>query len=118
MAVVNLQDKLTRFADHWSPKIVGELNGQYVKLAKLEGEFVWHTHADEYELFLVESGVLRILLEDQELTLSPGEFAIIPKGVRHLPIADVEVQVILLEPKTTNSTGGVADPRSTGGEWL
>ena len=118
MEKINLAQKFSLFQDHWSPKIVGELNGQYVKLAKLEGEFVWHSHANEDELFLVVSGVLRILLEDHELTLSPGEFAIIPKGIRHLPIADVEVEVILLEPKTTNSTGGVADPRSTGGEWL
>ena len=118
MDVVNLAASFARVVEHWSPRIVGELNGQYVKLAKLKGQFVWHTHANEDELFLVVSGVLRILLEDRELKLCPGEFAIIPKGVRHLPIADEEAGGHSSEPKTTNSTGGVADPRSTGGEWL
>jgi|SRR5215831_15685639 len=118
MKVVNLAACFGRFSEHWSPKIVGELNGQHVKLAKLQGEFVWHQHEQEDELFLVVEGTLRIVLEDRELTLRPGEFTIIPRGVRHLPIADEEVQVILLEPTSTNSTGGVNDPRSTGGEWL
>lgn len=97
---------------------MGELNGQHVKLAKLKGEFVWHAHEHEDELFLVVKGTLRIRLEDRELTLRPGEFTIIPKGVRHLPIADEEVEVLLLEPANTNSTGGVADARSTEGTWL
>jgi mannose-6-phosphate isomerase-like protein (cupin superfamily) len=118
MKVVNLSDSLARFSEHWQPKIVGELNGQLVKLAKLHGEFVWHEHAAEDELFLVLRGVLRIRLEDRELVLRAGEFTIIPKGVRHLPIAQEEVEVLLLEPKGTNSTGGVADARSSDGEWL
>lgn len=118
MNVVNLAACFQRFSDHWSPKIVGELNGQHVKLAKLEGEFVWHAHEHEDELFLVVKGVLRIRLEDRELILHPGEFTIIPKGVRHLPIANEEVEVLLLEPANTNSTGGVADSRSTEGTWL
>jgi mannose-6-phosphate isomerase-like protein (cupin superfamily) len=118
MKVVNLADSFRRFSDHWSPKIVGQLNGQHVKLAKLKGEFVWHEHEGEDELFLVVKGTLRILLEDRELTLCPGEFTIIPKGVRHCPIASEEVEVILLEPTSTNSTGGIDDPRSTGGSWL
>lgn len=116
--VVNLQASFQRFSEHWSPKIVGALNGQHVKLAKLHGEFVWHAHENEDELFLVIKGTLRIRLEDRELVLSPGEFTIIPKGVRHLPIADEEVEVILLEPAHTNSTGGVNDPRSSDGVWL
>jgi mannose-6-phosphate isomerase-like protein (cupin superfamily) len=118
MKVVSLAACFERFHDHWSPKIVGELNGQHVKLVKLKGEFVWHEHANEDELFLVVRGTLRIRLEDRELTLRPGELTIIPKGVRHLPIADEEVELILLEPVTTNSTGGVDDPRSTAGTWL
>lgn len=118
MDVVNLRDKFALFHDHWSPRIVGELNGQYVKLAKLHGEFVWHDHAEEDEMFLVVSGTLRIRLEQGEIVLNPGEFTIIPKGVRHLPIAAEEVQVLLLEPKTTFSTGDVVDPRGTGGKWI
>ena len=118
MKVVNLAACFQRFSDHWSPKIVGQLNGQHVKLAKLHGEFVWHEHEGEDELFLVVKGTLRILIEGGELVIHPGEFTIIPKGVRHCPIAAEEVEVILLEPTSTNSTGGVDDPRSTGGTWL
>jgi mannose-6-phosphate isomerase-like protein (cupin superfamily) len=118
MDVVDIAQSFQRFSEHWSPKIVGALNGQHVKLAKLKGEFVWHAHENEDELFLVVKGTLRIRLEDRELTLRPGEFTIIPKGVRHLPIAEEEVEVILLEPANTNSTGGVKDPRSSDGVWL
>lgn len=118
MNVVNVSEKLKQFHDHWQPRIVGELNGQYVKLAKLKGEFVWHAHADEDELFLVLKGTLRIRFEDREVVLREGELTIVPRGVRHLPIATDEVHVMLLEPKTTHSTGGVDDPRGTQGEWL
>ncbi|XXF78090.1 cupin domain-containing protein [Myxococcaceae bacterium GXIMD 01537] len=118
MDVINIQDKLALFKDHWSPRIVGELNGQYIKLAKFSGEFVWHDHAEEDELFLVVKGTLRIRLEDRDLHLREGEFTIIPKGVRHLPIAAEEVHVILLEPKSTVSTGEVQDARSTQGAWI
>jgi len=118
MTVVNLEEAFGRFSAHWSPKIVGQLNGQLVKLAKLRGEFVWHDHPEQDELFLVVRGTLRIKLEDRELTLQEGEFTIVPRGVRHLPIADEEVCVLLLEPEGTHSTGGVEDPRGTHGEWL
>src|SRR5215475_4736150 len=101
MKVVNLARKFSLFSDYWSPKIVGELNGQQVKVAKLKGEFVWHQHAHEDELFLVAKGRLRIQLRDREVIINEGEFFIVPKGVEHLPIAEAEVHVLLLEPAST-----------------
>lgn len=103
--VVNLADKLNLFSEHWSPKIVGELNQQAVKLAKLKGDFVWHQHDEEDELFLVISGQLFIELKNETLTLNPGEFVIIPKGVQHRPYAPEEVSVLLFEPISTLNTG-------------
>ncbi len=88
MDVINLAQKFDQFTEHWSPKIVGELNGQYVKLAKLKGEFVWHQHEREEELFLVVRGQLKILLRDREIVLNPGEFFIVPKGVEHCPVPE------------------------------
>lgn len=110
--VVSLRDKLARFSDRWSPKIVGEVNDAYVKLVKVQGEFVWHHHDAEDELFLVLTGTLRIRLRDRELRIGPGEFAIIPRGVEHCPVADEEVEVLLLEPKTTLNTGNVRNERT------
>ena len=110
--VVNLAQKFTLFQDHWSPKIVGELNDAYIKLAKLRGEFVWHRHENEDELFLVVKGRLLIKLRDRDLWLSEGEFAVIPRGVEHLPVAAEEVHVLLLEPKSTMNTGEVRDERT------
>ena len=118
MSVINIQGKFKLFDEYWSPRIVGELNGQYVKLAKFKGEFVWHQHDHEDELFLVIKGRLRIVLRDRELDLKEGEFTIIPKGVQHLPIADGEAHVVLLEPKSTVSTGEVMNENTTQGEWL
>lgn len=112
MDKVNLADKLDRFQDYWSPKIVGELNDSYVKLVKLKGEFVWHHHANEDELFLVVQGKLLIRLRDRDIRLNEGEFVIIPKGVDHLPVADEEVHVLLLEPKSTLNTGNVQNERT------
>ena len=103
--VVNLKEKLGLFDAFWEPKIVGELNGQYVKLAKLKGEFIWHIHEKEDELFLVVKGVLKIELEESVLELNPGEFVVIPRGVRHRPVAEKEVQVMLFEPASTLNTG-------------
>jgi mannose-6-phosphate isomerase-like protein (cupin superfamily) len=97
---------------------VGELNDSYVKLAKLKGEFVWHHHDNEDELFLVVKGTLVIKLRDQELTIHEGEFVIIPKGVEHLPVAEEEVQVLLLEPKTTLNTGNVQNEKTVDAEWI
>jgi mannose-6-phosphate isomerase-like protein (cupin superfamily) len=109
---VNLAEKLARFSDTWSPKIVGEINDAYVKLVKLKGEFVWHHHADEDEMFLVIKGRLLMRLRDRDLYLGEGEFVIIPRGVEHLPIADDECHVLLLEPKTTLNTGDIINERT------
>ena len=112
MKVVNLAQKFSLFSDYWSPKIVGELNGQQVKVAKLHGEFIWHQHEHEDELFLVVQGRLRMKLRDREVTINAGEFFIVPKGVEHLPIAEEEVHVVLLEPAATLNTGNVRNERT------
>jgi mannose-6-phosphate isomerase-like protein (cupin superfamily) len=112
MNKVNLAQKFSMFNDFWSPKIVGELNDSYVKLVKLKGEFVWHHHETEDELFLVVKGSLLIKLRDRDIFLAEGEFFIIPKGVEHLPIADEEAYVLLLEPKTTLNTGNIGNERT------
>ena len=109
---VRLEEKFNLFADRWSPKIVGEINDSYVKLVKLKGEFVWHHHEAEDELFLVVKGSLLIKLRDRDIRLEEGEFVIIPRGVEHLPIAEEEAHVILLEPKTTLNTGDVHNERT------
>ncbi len=107
MDKVNLADKFALFSEHWSPKIVGELNGQHVKLAKFEGEFVWHKHDHEDELFFIVEGVLKIEFRDKTVTLKKGEFMIVPKGVEHKPVAESEVWVMLFEPATTLNTGDI-----------
>jgi mannose-6-phosphate isomerase-like protein (cupin superfamily) len=104
---VNLKEKFTLFDERWSPKIVGELNGQHVKLVKLYGEFVWHHHEQEDELFLVLSGRLRMDFRDRRVWVEPGEFIIVPRGVEHRPVAQEEVHVMLFEPATTLNTGNV-----------
>ena len=106
-AIVNLASKLALVKEHWVPKIVGELNGQHVKIAKLKGDFVMHRHDDEDELFYVIEGQLFIELEAETLTLNPGEFVVIPRGVEHRPFAPEEVSVMLFEPVTTLNTGNV-----------
>lgn len=105
MKKVNINEKLSLFSDHWSPRIIGELNESHVKLAKFKGEFVWHKHDNEDELFLVIKGKLLIKLRDQDIYLNPGEFLIVSKGVEHMPVAEEEVHVMLLEPKSTLNTG-------------
>jgi mannose-6-phosphate isomerase-like protein (cupin superfamily) len=109
---VNLAQKLALFSEPWSPKIVGELNGQHVKLVKLQGPFVWHHHEAEDELFLVLHGQLRMELRDRTVDVGPGEFIIIPRGVEHRPVADEEVHVLLFEPASTLNTGNVRDERT------
>ena len=116
--VINLAQKLQLFQEFWRPKIVGELNEAYVKLVKFKGEFVWHHHENEDELFLVIKGRLLIRLREQELWLGEGEFAIIPKGVEHCPVADEEVHVLLLEPKSTVNTGTASGERTQEATWL
>ena len=115
---INLAEKFGLFNDHWSPRIVGELNDSYVRLVKLQGEFVWHHHEHEDELFLVVKGRLLIQLRDRDLWLDEGELVIIPKGVEHRPVAEEEVHVMLLEPKTTLNTGSVVNERTTDAQWL
>lgn len=109
---VSLADKLGSFNDHWSPKIVGELNDSFVKLVKLKGEFVWHHHDTEDELFLVLKGSLLMKLNDRDIRVEEGEFIIIPRGVEHLPVADEETHVLLLEPRSTLNTGNVENERT------
>ena len=111
MQKVNLNEKLGLFTEHWSPKIVGELNGQYVKLAKFLGEFTWHKHDSEDELFLVLKGHLVIHVryrgEEMPIEVGEGEFLIVPRGIEHKPVAEEEVHAVLFEPKTTLNTGDV-----------
>jgi mannose-6-phosphate isomerase-like protein (cupin superfamily) len=109
---IDLREKLSRFDERWSPRIVAELNGQHVKLAKLEGEFVWHSHADEDELFLVLKGKLTIELRDGAVDLGPGQMVVVPRGVEHRPVADGEVHLLLFEPAGTLNTGDVRNERT------
>ena len=109
---VVLSEKLARFEERWSPRIVAELNGQEVKLAKLEGEFVWHSHASEDELFLVLDGTLRMELRDGAVELGPGEMLVVPRGVEHRPVAEREVHVLLFEPAGTVNTGELRNERT------
>jgi mannose-6-phosphate isomerase-like protein (cupin superfamily) len=117
MEPVDLKQKFSLFRDYWSPKIVGELNDSYVKVVKLKGEFIWHHHETEDELFLVVDGRLRMQFRDGDREVGPGEFIIVPKGVEHCPLALTdEVHVVLLEPKTTVNTGNVENPRTVAQE--
>ena len=109
---VVLTEKLALFEERWSPRIVAELNGQEVKLAKLEGEFVWHSHASEDELFLVLDGTLRMELRDGAVELGPGEMLVVPRGVEHRPVAEREVHVLLFEPAGTVNTGELRNERT------
>ncbi len=107
MHKVNLKKKLDLFTEYWTPKIVGDLNDSHVKIAKFKGEFTWHKHDNEDELFFIISGKLLIKFRDQDVYLNEGEFLIIPKRVEHMPVAENEVHVMLIEPKTTLNTGDV-----------
>lgn len=109
---VNLSEKFGRFGEHWQPKIAGEINDTYVKLVKFQGEFVWHHHDEEDEMFLVVKGSMVMRLRDRDVTVGEGEFIIIPRGVEHMPVADEEAHVVLFEPKTTLNTGNVEGERT------
>ena len=109
---VSLREKFALFSDHWSPKIAGEVGDAYVKLVKLRGEFVWHKHDDEDEMFLVVRGRLKIKLRDGEVDLAEGEFVVIPRGVEHLPAAEEEAHVLLFEPKSVLNTGDHVNERT------
>lgn len=102
---VNVAEKLALFSEHWSPKVVGELNGQHIKLVKFQGEFVWHHHDDEDEMFLVVDGRFRMEFRDRSLEIEAGEFVVVTRGVEHRPVADSEVSVMLFEPASTVNTG-------------
>jgi mannose-6-phosphate isomerase-like protein (cupin superfamily) len=117
-AKVNLADKLALFSEHWKPKIVGELNGQQVKLVKFQGEFVWHSHEAEDELFLVVRGRFRMDFRDRTVELAEGEMLVVPRGVEHRPVADEEVAVLLFEPASTINTGTVGGERTAAAQWL
>ncbi len=115
---INLAGKFELIPDYWSPRIAGELNDAYVKLARLKGEFLWHKHEREDELFLVVKGRLKIKLRGQDIEVGEGEFAIIPKGVEHMPVAEEEVHVLLLELKSTLNTGDAGGERTVGDQWI
>jgi mannose-6-phosphate isomerase-like protein (cupin superfamily) len=112
MQKVNLADALASFSEHWQPRIVGELNGQHVKVVKLRGEFVWHHHENEDELFLVVKGSLTIQLRERDILLREGEFFIVPRGVEHRPVADEEAHLLLFEPAGTLNTGNLKNERT------
>jgi len=112
MEKVNIAQKLSLFQEHYTPKLVAELNGQAVKLVKLKGSFVWHHHDDEDELFLVIKGRLRMELRDGDIVLDEGEMLVVPRGVEHRPSAEVETHILLFEPSTTLNTGNVRNERT------
>jgi len=112
MEIVNLQQKFALFSEHYKPHIIGEVNDCYVKVVKLKGEFIWHHHDHEDELFLVVKGTLRMQFRDHESTIREGEFVIVPRKVEHKPIADEEVHLVLIEPKSTLNTGNVTNERT------
>ena len=109
---MSLAEKLGRIQDYWNPRIIGELNGQHVKLAKVKGEFVWHFHQNEDELFLVLDGTLCLEFRDGEVTLGPGEMYIVPRGVEHRPVAEEEVHLLMFEPASTLNTGNVENEKT------
>ncbi len=109
---INLTDKLSQFDEHWSPRIVAELNGQHVKLAKVKGAFVWHHHEDEDELFYVLTGRLTIEFRNSSVELGPGECLVVPRGVEHRPVAEEETHILMFEPASTLNTGNVRSERT------
>ena len=116
--VVNLAQKFSLISDYWKPRIAGEINDSYLKLVKAKGEFVWHHHDMEDELFLVVKGRLLMRFRDGDVTINEGEFIIVPHGVEHCPVAEEEVELLLLEPKTTVNTGSAGGERTAPAEWI
>jgi mannose-6-phosphate isomerase-like protein (cupin superfamily) len=112
METVNLQQKFAKFSEHYKPHVIGEVNDCYVKVVKLKGEFIWHHHDHEDELFLVVKGTLRMQFRDHESIIREGEFVIVPRKVEHKPVADEEVHIVLIEPKSTLNTGNVTNERT------
>jgi mannose-6-phosphate isomerase-like protein (cupin superfamily) len=118
MEAINLADKFSKIGEAWKPRIIAELNGQHVKLVKLEGEFVWHHHESEDEMFLVIKGRLRMELRDGDVILNVGECLVVPRGVEHRPVAESEVLLMLFEPASTSNTGNVGGERTAKPEWI
>jgi mannose-6-phosphate isomerase-like protein (cupin superfamily) len=112
METINLKEKFSRFSDYTNPRVIGEINDVQVKAVKLKGEFIWHHHDVEDELFLVVKGTLRMKFRDHEAIVREGEFVIVPKGVEHCPAADEEVHIVLIEPKSTLNTGNIINERT------
>jgi mannose-6-phosphate isomerase-like protein (cupin superfamily) len=112
MQTVNLQEKFALFSDYWKPRIIGEVNDCHVKAVKLKGEFVWHHHENEDELFLVVKGTLRMKFRDRDAVVNEGEFIVVPRGVEHLPVTEEEAHIVLIEPKSTLNTGNVINERT------
>ncbi len=112
MEKINVKEKLDLFNEYWNPKIIGELNESYVKLVKLKGDFIWHSHENEDEMFYVLKGLLTIKFRDNDVHLNEGEFIVIPRGIEHMPVAEEEVHVMLIESKTTLNTGNVVNERT------
>jgi mannose-6-phosphate isomerase-like protein (cupin superfamily) len=112
MDAVNVAKKLTQVNEYWHPTIVGEVNQDYVKVVKFRGEFLWHHHENEDEMFLVVKGTMRMRFRDRDVLVGPGEFIIVPKGVEHMPVAEDEVHVVLIEPRSTLNTGNVHNERT------
>lgn len=112
MEKINLAEKLELFHEYWSPRIIGEVNDSYVKLAKFKGDFVWHTHENEDEMFFVVKGVLTIKFRDKDVQLYEGECIVIPRGIEHMPVAEQEAHIMLVEAKTTLNTGDVVNEKT------
>ena len=112
MNTVNLKEKFSRFSDYCNPRIVGEVNDCQVKVVKLKGEFIWHHHENEDEMFLIAKGTLRMKFREHEAVVKEGEFVIVPRGVEHCPVADEEVHIVLIEPKSTLNTGNITNERT------
>jgi mannose-6-phosphate isomerase-like protein (cupin superfamily) len=112
MTKINIEEKMSLFSEQWKPKIVGELNGQYVKLVKFQGPFVWHHHDNEDEMFMVVKGRFRMQYQDHDEWIEEGEFVIVPRGVEHKPVAEEEAHVLLFEPVSTLNTGNVENERT------
>ena len=116
---INLQDKLTKYSEHWSPKILAQMNDYHIKLAKVQGEFVWHDHPETDELFLVVKGKLDIHFRDGIVSLNEGELYVVPKGVEHKPVAEVECHILLIEPAGTVNTGDIVDEKTAPNDvWI
>jgi mannose-6-phosphate isomerase-like protein (cupin superfamily) len=112
METINLKNKFSRFSDYCNPRVIGEVNDCHVKVVKLKGEFIWHHHDNEDELFLVVKGTLRMKFRDREAIVREGEFVIVPRGIEHCPVAEEEVHIVLIEPKSTLNTGNISNERT------